>query len=39
MKLALVVSAIVFLATIAIGVAGYLIDRSTERHADRGDRP
>jgi hypothetical protein len=38
MKLALVVSAVVFLATIVIGLAGYLIDRSTERHADRGDR-
>ena len=38
MKLALAVSAVVFLLTIVIGVAGYLIDRSTERHADRGDR-
>ena len=38
MKLALVVSAVVFLATVAIGLAGYLIDRSTERHADRGAR-
>jgi len=38
MKLALVVVAVVLLFTIAIGVVGYLVDRSTERHADRGDR-
>jgi hypothetical protein len=38
MKLALVVVAVVFLVTIAMGVVGYLVDRGTERHADRGDR-
>ena len=38
MKLALVVAAVVFLVTIAMGVVGYLIDRTTERHAHRGGR-
>ena len=38
MTLALTVVAIVVLVTIAMGVVGYLIDRSTERHVDRGDR-
>jgi len=38
MTLALTVVTIVVLVTIAMGVVGYLIDRSTERHADRGDR-
>jgi len=38
MTLALTVVSIVVLVTIAMGVVGYLIDRSTERHADRGDR-
>ena len=38
MKLAFTVVAIVVLVTVAMGVVGYLIDRSTERHADRGDR-
>jgi len=38
MTLALTVVAIVVLVTIAMGVVGYLIDRGTERHANRGDR-
>lgn len=38
MKLALVVVVVSLLMTAAIGVVGYLIDRGTERHADRGDR-
>ena len=38
MTLALTVVSVVVLVTIAMGVVGYLIDRSTERHADRGDR-
>jgi hypothetical protein len=38
MTLALTVVAIVVLVTVAMGVVGYLVDRSTERHADRGDR-
>ena len=38
MKLALVVVTVVLLVTIAMGVVGYLFDRSTERHAHRGDR-
>jgi len=38
MTLALTVVAIVVLVTVAMGVVGYLIDRSTERHVDRGDR-
>jgi hypothetical protein len=37
MKLALSVAVVVFLVTIAMGVVGYLVDRGTERHADRGD--
>jgi hypothetical protein len=37
MKLALIVAVVVLLSAIAIGVVGYLIDRSTERHAG-GDR-
>jgi hypothetical protein len=38
MTLALTVVAIVVLVTVAMGVVGYLVDRSTERHANRGDR-
>ena len=38
MKLAFQVELVVVLVTIAMGVVGYLVDRSTERHADRGDR-
>ena len=38
MQLAFQVVSIVVLVTIAMGVVGYLVDRSTERHADRGDR-
>jgi hypothetical protein len=38
MTLALTVVLVVVLVTIAMGVVGYLIDRSTERHADRGNR-
>jgi hypothetical protein len=38
MQLAFVVVTVVVLVTIAMGVVGYLVDRSTERHADRGDR-
>ena len=38
MKLALVVVVAVFVLTVAIGVVGYLVDRITEGHADRGDR-
>ncbi len=38
MQLAFQVVSIVVLVTVAMGVVGYLIDRSTERHADRGDR-
>jgi hypothetical protein len=38
MKLAFVVESVVVLVTVAMGVVGYLIDRSTERHADRGNR-
>ena len=37
MKLAFVVVVVVFLVTVAMGVVGYLVDRSTER-ADKGDR-
>ena len=38
MRLAFDVVTIVVLVTVAMGVVGYLIDRSTERHVDRGDR-
>jgi len=38
MKLAFVVETVVVLVTIAMGVVGYLVDRSTERDADRGNR-
>ena len=38
MQLAFVVVVVVTLVTIAMGVVGYLVDRSTERHADRGNR-
>jgi hypothetical protein len=38
MQLAFVVVAVVVLVTIAMGVVGYIVDRSTERHADKGDR-
>ena len=38
MQLAFQVVSIVVLVTIAMGVVGYLIDRGTERHANRGDR-
>jgi len=38
MKLAFVVETVVVLVTVAMGVVGYLVDRSTERHVDRGDR-
>jgi hypothetical protein len=38
MQLAFQVVSIVVLVTVAMGVVGYLIDRSTERHVDRGDR-
>ncbi len=38
MSLAFDVVTIVVLVTVAMGVVGYLVDRSTERHADRGDR-
>jgi len=38
MILALTVVSVVVLVTVAMGVVGYLVDRSTERHADRGDR-
>ena len=38
MQLAFQVVLIVVLVTVAMGVVGYLVDRSTERHAQRGDR-
>lgn len=38
MQLAFQVELIVVLVTIAMGVVGYVIDRITERHGDRGDR-
>jgi len=38
MQLAFQVVSIVVLVTVAMGVVGYLVDRSTERHANRGDR-
>jgi hypothetical protein len=38
MELAIVVVTVVVLVTVVMGVVGWLIDRSTERHADRGDR-
>jgi hypothetical protein len=38
MELAFVVAVVVVLVTIAMGVVGYIIDRSTERHADKGNR-
>ena len=38
MELAFDVVTVVLLVTVAMGALGYLIDRSTERHADRGDR-
>jgi hypothetical protein len=38
MKLAFVVVTVVVLVTIAMGVVGYIVDRSTERHTDKGDR-
>ena len=38
MRLAFDVVTIVVLVTVAMGVVGYLVDRSTERHANRGDR-
>ena len=38
MQLAFAVVTVVVLVTVAMGVVGYLIDRSTERHADRGNR-
>jgi hypothetical protein len=39
MILALTVVLVVVLVTVAMGVVGYLVDRTTERHPDRGDRP
>ena len=38
MMLALTVVIVVVLVTIAMGVVGYIIDRSTERHADEDNR-
>jgi hypothetical protein len=38
MELAFTVVMVVVLVTVAMGVVGYLVDRITERHADRGDR-
>jgi hypothetical protein len=38
MELALTVVLVVALVTVAMGVVGFLVDRSTERHADRGGR-
>ena len=38
MTLALTVVSVVVLVTIAMGVVGYLVDRSTERHVDRSGR-
>ena len=38
MQLAFTVVVVVFLVTVAMGVVVYLIDRGTERHADRGNR-
>ena len=37
MRLALIVVVVVLLATVVIGLVGYLIDRSTERHS-RGNQ-
>jgi hypothetical protein len=37
MKLSFVVVIAVALITLAMGVVGYLVDRSTERHAGKGD--
>jgi|1185.fasta_scaffold988048_2 hypothetical protein len=38
MMLSFEVISVVVLVTIAMGVVGYLVDRGTERHVDRGDR-
>lgn len=38
MMLAFQVELVVVLVTVAVGVLGYLIDRSTERQVNRGDR-
>jgi hypothetical protein len=38
MQLAFQVEVVVVLVTVAMGVVGYLVDRITERHANRGDR-
>jgi len=38
MTLALQVETVVILVTVAVGVLGYLVDRITERHADRSNR-
>jgi hypothetical protein len=38
MQLALTVVAVVVLVTVAMGVVGYIIDRSTERPVEKGDR-
>jgi hypothetical protein len=38
MELAFQVEVVVVLVTVAMGLVGYLVDRITERHADRGDR-
>jgi hypothetical protein len=38
MQLAFEVVTVVVLVTVAMGVVGYLVDRSTERHANRGNR-
>jgi hypothetical protein len=37
MYLAFQVELVVVLVTVVMGVVGYLIDRSTERHAKKGD--
>ena len=38
MQLALTVVAIVIAVTVVVAIVGILIDRGTERHANRGDR-
>jgi hypothetical protein len=38
MQLALTVVSIVLGVTVVVGIVGYLIDRSAERHERRGER-
>jgi preprotein translocase subunit SecE len=38
MELAISVVVVVMIATVFMGLVGYLVDRGTEKHVSRGDR-